>query len=97
MKTIRLMADYECWPLREPGGDPYPVEPESLPISALLREQLWSWAAVYDATLNRADPASSGFSSEVERQKFIRDGSALRRQLQDALGDDFEVRYFDSS
>lgn len=96
MRTIRLMADYECWPLWEPEGDPYPVEPESLPLLVLLREQLWSWAAVYDATLNRADPASSGFSSETERQKFIQDGSALQRQLQDELGDDYEVTYFDS-
>ena len=99
MRTIRLTADYECWPLWEPGagGDPYPTEPESLSLSVLLREQLWSWAAVYDATLNRADPASSRWSLETECQKFIRDGSALQRQLQDEFGDDFEVRYFDSS
>ena len=89
------MADYECWPLWEPGADLYALEPTSLPISAHLQERLWRWAEVYDATLNREDPASSGFSSEAERQEFIRDGLTLHQRLQNELGDDFKVAYFD--
>lgn len=85
------MADYECWPLWEPGGDPYPLEASSLPLSPWLQESLRHWAEVYDATLDRQDPASSGFFTELERQKFIQDGLALRQRLQDELGDGFDV------
>jgi hypothetical protein len=52
--------------------------PESLPLSADLQERLWQWAATYDATLNRANPASSGFPTEAERQHFIRQGQILQ-------------------
>ena len=89
------MADDQCSPLWEPGANPYPVEPESLPISAKLSEQLWDWAAAYDATLNLEDPASGGFLSEQTRQEFIQSGAALQQRLQDELGDDFDVPYFD--
>lgn len=89
------MADYECAPLWESGADAYNVGPESLPISEGLQARLWRWADAYDATLNRDDPASSGFPTEAEGQRFIQHGRTLQRQLQAELGDGFEVTYFD--
>jgi hypothetical protein len=47
MTTIKVMADYECWPLW--NGDN--LDPDSLPLSTYLREQLAAWAERYDETL----------------------------------------------
>ncbi len=65
--------------------------PESLPLSSDLQERLWQWAATYDATLNRANPASSGFPTGAERQHFIRQGRILQDCLQQELGHNFKV------
>ena len=89
------MADHECSPLWEPGTASYSVAPETLPISADLRKKLWAWAAMYDATLNRADPATSSFANEAERHYFIRQGLILQDYLQQELGEGFVVEYFD--
>jgi len=91
------MADYDCSPLWEPGGTRYPINPEDLPLSAPLRARLWAWAEVFDATLDRNDPPSSGFPSEEARRHFIREGSALAEQLRAELGPLFEVEYDDRS
>ena len=94
-RTIKLMADYDCSPLWEPGGDPYPIDPDDLLLTAPLRAQLWAWAQTFDAILNREDPASTNFSSEHARQQFIQQGKALAEQLQAELGPHFEVEYHD--
>ena len=94
-QTIKLMADYDCSPLWEPGGDPYPINPDDLPLTAPLRAQLWSWAQTFNTTLNRDDPASTNFPSEEARREFIQEGKALAEQLRAELGPRFEVEYYD--
>ena len=39
------------------------------------------------------DPASSGFKDKEEEEKFIKDGYELARNLQDELGNQYEVIY----
>jgi len=87
MRTIKLMADYQCYPLWEASpGEVGNVDPGELPISSLLKEQLMMWAAKFDATLDMDDPANSGFESEKAADEFRNEGMALARQLQDELG-----------
>lgn len=88
------MADYGCSPLWEPGGEPYPLNPEDLPLSAALRARLWTWAETYAAILNADDPASSDFDNQEARQEFIGEGDTLAQLLRTELGLGFNVEYF---
>jgi hypothetical protein len=90
MTTIKVMADYECWPLWKGEN----LDPDSLPISAYLREQLAAWAERYDETLLDEYPPDSGFSSESEAEKFVDDGRELAQMLALELGNEFAVTYF---
>lgn len=92
MMKIKVMADYQCYPLWDmaPGmyGD---IDPASLPISTELKHQLIDWAREFDATLNMEDPASSGFESEEAAAAFKERGLQLARRLQLELGANAEV------
>jgi len=92
VKSLRLMADYECHPLwdLEPGmyGD---IDPETLPISEDLKRRLAGWAREFDETLNRDDPASSGFKSDEAEQAFKERGRQLAGQLQSELGSAYSI------
>lgn len=92
MKIIKLMADYQCYPLWDvtPGhyGD---LNPETLPISTALQKSLMDWARVYDSTLNIDDPVSSGFASNDELQTFKEQGLQLADQMREELGSNFAV------
>lgn len=93
MKTIKLMADYECSPLWHACGEEVgDIDLNDLPISTSLKNQLWSWADVYDRTLNWDDPATSGFKNADEVEAFTADGIKLADQLRVELGADFSVR-----
>jgi hypothetical protein len=94
MRTIKLMADYEChplWELTEGGqGD---LDPRLLPISQELQGSLSEWAARYDETLNQSDPVRSGFSTPQKEADFKEDGIRLAKRLQVELGSNFTVIY----
>ncbi|ECI6492950.1 hypothetical protein AH716_004578 [Salmonella enterica subsp. enterica] len=94
MKKLKFMADYYCYPLWLSGDDEVGnVDPDSLPISALLKEELKIWATQYDATLNLDDPANSGFLSKEEEVLFKQKGRYLMSKLQEELGKDYEITY----
>ncbi|MBB3290986.1 MULTISPECIES: hypothetical protein [unclassified Rhizobium] len=87
MRTIKVMADYQCFPLWEASpGAVGNIDPKDLPISFSLRQRLMAWAKTFDATLNIDDPLSSGFGSERERIEFREEGATLAQQLQEELG-----------
>lgn len=53
MKSIRLMADYQCLPLWNMSPGEYSdMDPDDHLISQDLKDQLNAWARVFDATLN---------------------------------------------
>ena len=92
IRAIKLMADYDCFPLWGVAADDIgDIDPSSLPISKELTEDLLGWADGYDGILNRDDPAASGFSSPKAKQKFERTGSALAVRLREELGDQYVV------
>lgn len=92
MRKIKLMPDYNCFPLWGASADDVGnIDPEELPISTLLKKKLLDWSQKYDATLNLDDPIESGFRSEEEEQAFKSEGQALALLLQKELGADFLV------
>ncbi len=88
------MTDYECPPLWHDDGEAGPIDPVDLAISAGLAGELWAWAADYDRTLNRDDPANSGFASSAEEIRFEDTGRALTRRLARELQGTAKVRWW---
>jgi hypothetical protein len=95
VKQIKLMADYDCYPLwvyedMDLMDNPHPSE---LPLDASTVERLLQWQDTYDGILNREDPASSDFASVEDRVAFEQEGISLWQQLQKELGDEYDVFY----
>lgn len=91
-KRLKLMADYDCWPLWDldsPGN----VDPATLNLSEQLQSDLTAWSATYNNILNR-DSGKASFSSEEHELTFNQKGynllAALKRELPDK-----EISYFD--
>jgi len=92
MKTLKLMADYQCFPLWGASpGEIGNIDPDSLPISISLRDKLLDWADVYDSTLNLEDPATSGFENVDAVEAFKAQGMRLANQMREELGPEFVV------
>lgn len=91
---IRLMADYECWPLWWDGGERVGnIDPSGLGLSDDLLRDLMAWASAYDATLNPDNPASSGFASGEDEHRFRIEGERLAARLAYDLAGKAVVRY----
>lgn len=90
---IKVMADYDCPPLWWDKGSPEvgPLDPRTLGLPANLVAALEAWAAAYDATLDRDDPAASGFPSAAAEQAFHEQGRRLAEQVGAVTGG--QVRY----
>jgi hypothetical protein len=92
MRALKLMADYECWPLWEASpGVVGNMDPEHLPISQNLKDRLFQWADDFDATLDRDDPRQSGFPTAEDEAEFRERGAKLGAELQAELGHAFKV------
>ena len=95
MKKIKLMADYECFPLWEILDDGVEnINPDSLSIPCSLKKSLREWAKVYDSTLNKIDPVNSGFITKIAEIDFENEGMRLYQELQLHLGKKINVIYF---
>lgn len=93
MRTLKLMADYDCFPLWEASpGQVGNIDPETLNISAELKGDLAEWARFFDQTLNRDDPANSGFASTEAENAFKMQGRTLGERLQTELGAAYVVK-----
>ncbi|MFI2610920.1 hypothetical protein [Kitasatospora sp. NPDC018619] len=96
-RLIRVLADYECYPLwltGEDAGDLSPAEP-ALALSAGLIGRLDAWSDAYDETLCRDDPMSSGFASQEAEDQFYETGRTLAEDLAAELGGSWKVTYYD--
>ncbi len=88
MRTIKLMADYSCWPLWDETGN---VDPADLPLSEGLRRRLTAWADTFDAALNWDDPAASLPMPPETEAAFLEERDSLGQDLQAELGGKFAV------
>ena len=94
VKKIRLMTDYQCWPLWEFKGGRN-INPADLPLSAELIERLLHWAKAFDATMNLDDPLNESCSfSAQELVEFEQEGISLWQRLQEELTPDYKVLYY---
>ncbi|MCX4391263.1 hypothetical protein OG777_30630 [Micromonospora peucetia] len=90
------MADYECYPTWLAGfAGVDNVDPAEMPISDELAAALLQWAQTYDGTLDRDDPASSGFPERDQEADFYAAGHELARRLAAELSGRYPVEYFD--
>lgn len=92
-KRIKLMADYECYPLWNMDGEVGDIDPMTLPLSPETRADLQAWAAMYDNILDWDDPAKSGFKCSEDADLFESKGLELWQKLQGELADEYEVVY----
>ncbi len=93
MKRIKLIADYDSWPLWRAGGSEVGnIDPSSLQLSDSVRQSLKGWASHYDSWLNRADPRLSGPTSDADREAFNAEGRRLWKMLRSELPD-YDVIY----
>ena len=87
MRTIKLVAEYQCFPLWEASpGEFGNIDPETLPLSPDLRKRLYEWAENYDATLNMEDPKESRFANAKVESEFWEEGRAIAEDLRVELG-----------
>lgn len=95
VRTIRLMADYECFPLWDSDADEYNIDPASLPIPVDLITRLLSWGDAFDATLNWEVPQESGFPDEASAASWLAEGRSLAEALRKHLtAPDWRIDYF---
>jgi hypothetical protein len=94
-RILKLMADYDCFPIWEVFSDGIEnITPDSLPISDDLKKDLHTWSDVYDQTLNIDDPESSGFVDAQSEQKFEIEGKRLWSELRSQLQTTCQILYF---
>ncbi|MFZ3001543.1 MAG: hypothetical protein WA071_14540 [Undibacterium umbellatum] len=92
MRMIKLMADYNCFPLWENSpGKIGNIDPDSIPISDDLKNLLSLWGDEYTETLNTEDPLNSGFKNADRERNFITTGERLAERLQMELGQNFKI------
>jgi hypothetical protein len=92
-RHIKLMWDYHCWPLWEPGSDHYTLEPDSLPLSETTKNRLLRWASIPDAKLDEVDYPPDINWTTAEISIFEAEGQMLQEILQCELGEGFQVTY----
>ncbi len=92
MQRIKLMADFDCYPLwdMDDVGD---IDPTELPLTEATIGRLLNWQKTYDGIIDWDDPASAAFASEQEKIAFEREGISLWQKVQKELGDDYQVFY----
>jgi hypothetical protein len=86
MKKIKLMADYNSWPLwYDDLNDEYNVgsfDPNSWPISSSLSLDLEEWQKKFNSTIDMDNPSDAGFNSYQELECFIEEGRSLKKRLE---------------
>jgi hypothetical protein len=94
---LKLMPDYECFPLwwvEHPQGLVGDVDPETLPLEPATRARLLAWAKEFDESLDWDDPGSTKPAPQEELDAFAREGLALLKQLRKELAGKYEVVYY---
>lgn len=88
-RRVRVMAEYFAEPVwgRHRDGTPFTVESLGLPEE--LQQRLRAWAERYNAL----ETTDYEWPSAAERAAFNAAGRELTREVRDALGPSWDVRY----
>lgn len=91
--SIRLMADYQCWPLWhcrsvQVGN----IDPREVGVSMALAKDLSRWVETFESHMDLSDPASTKWTPE-EIAQFDSEGRELSRRLVAEIGDRFDILY----
>ena len=90
MTTIKVMADYRCWPVwvrTDAEAIFATVDPTTLGLSAGLVGRLTAWQHWWDSRLNLADPHDSREVPLEEVRAFDSEGRLLARRVAQELPD----------
>ncbi len=92
-QKIKLMADYECWPLWWASGEQVgDINPSTLPLRQETIARLAAWSAQFNSWLNWDDPAASRIP-RGEAEAFEQEGIALWQQVRQELVSQYDVVY----
>lgn len=92
MTKIKLMPDYECYPLWIYVDDLLEnIHPNTLPISQNLANLILQWDEIYQATYDKANPANSGFANLENEIAFKTYGEKLKLKLTQELGTNYHI------
>lgn len=91
MPKLRIVADYSCWPIWDEEGEMN--EPSDYPLSKKTIDGLNQWQAKIDATLDLVNGEQSGFKTKQEWDAFEQEGRQLAQQMQEELGEEYEIWY----
>jgi hypothetical protein len=97
VRHIEIIPEYFACPItdRDAGEEMYM---EDVPISQSLKDRLQAWAERFDATIDVTHPYESpnpGFASPEDQADFVAQGYVLWHDLQQELGQEFVMFYFD--
>ncbi|MCE9637841.1 MAG: SUKH-3 domain-containing protein [Planctomycetes bacterium] len=92
-RSIKLMPDYQCFPLWWTDGEVGNVDPRTLPLTPALIDDLTAWAATFDRTLNQEYPPESGFATQADADAFEAESQRLVAALRERLGAQYQVAY----
>jgi len=83
-KALRVMPEYQCWPVWNDftGNN---IDPSMLGLSAALLERLDRWDQIFQATYNSDDPAESGLADE-DWPGFLAEGEAIIDEIRKEWG-----------
>lgn len=91
---IRVMADYDCFPLwRDDPDGVSNIPPGEAGLPEELANELMVWADVYDRTLDRGDPLRSGFADADAEARFVAQGRVLAGRVAAAVGPGVSVEF----
>lgn len=97
-QTIKLMADYQSWPLWWSGDhDPGNIDPALLPISPEVQARLQAWADTFDSFMDWDNPSSSDEPSPDQFVSFEQEGFKLWCELRKQLAPEYTVEYFSAT
>lgn len=94
MVTIKLMADFGCWPLWDLDNS-RDIDPETLPLSDPLLDDLDRWVELFEEDFEWANSAS-GEWEPAHLDRFEAEGVQLWRRLRQELRDRYRVVYYSS-
>ena len=96
MKSIKLMPDYQCWPLWWGDGCDFigNINPIEMDLPATLHMQLREWADVYDSFINLKKLNGDQPISSLLMREFENFGIQLWQKLTRHLVHQYRVVFF---